>query len=298
MKSKKLIVIGGPTASGKTALAISIAQHFNTRILSADSRQCYRELNIGVAKPSKEELELVSHYFINSHSIQDEVSAGIYERYGLDSLRTIFEKNDIAVCVGGTGMYLKALCEGIDEMPETNSEIIMQVVLGFKQHGLEWLQQEVKKHDYTFYVSGEHQNPSRLIRALSFKLSSGKSILEFRNHQPKRRDFEIIKLCINMDRELLYQRINQRVDMMMEQGLMNEVESLLQFRHLKSLNTVGYTELFDYFDGKATLEFCIEKIKQHSRNYAKRQITWFKNQTNYQFLSAEELFKLALSLEC
>lgn len=297
MKNKKLIVLGGPTASGKTALAIMIAQHYKTHILSADSRQCYRELNIGVAKPSEEELKQVQHSFINSHSIHDEVSAGTFERYGLAALDTIFQQHDVAVCVGGTGMYMKALCEGIDEMPKTNADITKQVENAYHECGIKWLQDEMLKQDERFYHSGENKNPSRLIRALSFKLSTGKSILEYRNHQAKTRDFEIFKLCIEMDRDELYQRINKRVDWMMEAGLLEEVRSLLPFRTLKSLNTVGYSELFDYFDGTQPLQYCIEKIKQHSRNYAKRQITWFKNQTNYQFLPSDDLFKLALSLE-
>jgi len=288
---KKLIVIAGPTASGKTDLAIRIAQYFQTEIISADSRQCYKELNIGVAKPSDEQLNKVHHYFINSHSILDDVSVGLYEKYALDSLQEIFIKNDVAVCVGGTGLYIKALCEGIDTMPPIDEKIIDQIELNYSTKGIKWLQDEIKIKDELFFHEGEMSNPARMIRALSFMEGIGESILQFRKKEIKKRDFEIHSYAIEIERGVLYQRINDRVDFMIKIGLEDEVKSLLDYQTLKSLNTVGYTELFKYFNHELSLNEAIEKIKQHSRNYAKRQITWFKNQGNYKIISAEAIFK-------
>ncbi|HOZ51235.1 MAG TPA: tRNA (adenosine(37)-N6)-dimethylallyltransferase MiaA [Chitinophagaceae bacterium] len=288
---KKLIVIAGPTASGKTDLAIQIAQYFQTEIISADSRQCYKELKIGVAKPSDEQLNKVHHYFINSHSILDDVSVGLYEKYALDSLQEIFIKNDIAVCVGGTGLYIKALCEGIDTMPPIDEKIIDQIELNYSTKGIKWLQDEIKIKDELFFHEGEMSNPARMIRALSFMEGIGESILQFRKKEIKKRDFEIHSYAIEIERGILYQRINDRVDFMIKIGLEDEVRSLLNYQTLKSLNTVGYSELFKYFNHEFNLNEAIEKIKQHSRNYAKRQITWFKNQGNYKIISAEAIFK-------
>ncbi len=286
---KTLIVIAGPTASGKTDLAIQVAAHYQTDIISADSRQCYREMNIGVAKPSEEQLQTVTHHFINSHSIHEQVSAGHYERYALEKLENIFKEKDVAVCVGGTGMYIKALCEGIDEMPEIDNLIYTAAEKEYLEKGMTWLKEEVKKTDELFFAQGETENPARLLRALTFFRSEGKSILTFRTNEAKKRDFNVINYAIDMDRNLLYKRINTRVDRMIEDGLIDEVRDLLPYRHLKSLNTVGYSELFNYFDGIWDLEYSIDKIKQHSRNYAKRQITWFKHQGPYLWMEADKI---------
>ena len=286
---KKLIVIAGATASGKTDLAIQIARHFETEILSADSRQCYIEMNIGVAKPSPEQLNEIPHHFINSHSIHEDVSAGKYERYGLNVLEKIFSKKDMAVCVGGTGMYIKALCEGIDEMPATDPLIQAEVEENYKQYGIAWLQQEIEKTDPNFFSKGEIENPARLQRALAFSLTTGKSILKFQQNMIKERPFKITKYAIDIEREILYKRINQRVDEMIDDGLIDEVKGLIQYKNLKSLNTVGYAELFNYVDGNSSLEESISKIKQHTRNYAKRQITWFKNQSDFRWMSSEDI---------
>lgn len=286
-----MIVIGGPTASGKTSLAIQVAQYLNTSILSADSRQCYRELNIGVAKPKSEELASVPHYFINSHSIYDEVSAGIYERYALDTLEQIFTSSDFAVCVGGTGLYLKALCDGIDEMPAIDPNIDQEINAMFTQHGLNWLQTALKESDPEAASQIDMLNPMRIIRALVFYRSTGQSILKFKQHQKKSRPFDILHFAIDLPRDILYQRINTRVDLMMQDGLLQEVEVLQAAQHLKSLQTVGYTELFEYLNHQQSLEYAIDKIKQHSRNYAKRQITWFKHQPDYIWLSTENILK-------
>lgn len=294
---KKLIVIAGPTASGKTDLAIQLAQHFNTEILSADSRQCYQELGVAVAKPNEAQLQSVKHHFINSHSIYDEVSAGEYERFGLAVLDEIFTKNDTAILVGGTGLYIKAICEGIDEMPAIDETIKKEVEADYQKNGLSWLQNEVKNTDPDFYAVGETENPMRLMRALTFKLSTQKSILAYRNSTIKKRPFEIEKYVIDIEKAALYKNINDRVEHMLTQGLVTEAEALYPKKHLKNLQTVGYTELFSYFDGNCDLPFAIDKIKQHTRNYAKRQVTWFKNQGHYTLGSAKEIARVVMHLE-
>ena len=294
---KKIIVIAGPTASGKTDLAIQLAQYFNTEILSADSRQCYQELGVAVAKPNEAQLQSVKHHFINSHSIYDEVSAGEYERFGLAVLDEIFTKNDTAILVGGTGLYIKAICEGIDEMPAIDETIKKEVEADYQKNGLSWLQNEVKNTDPDFYAVGETENPMRLMRALTFKLSTQKSILAYRNSTIKKRPFEIEKYVIDIEKAALYKNINDRVEHMLTQGLVTEAEALYSKKHLKNLQTVGYTELFSYFDGNCDLPFAIDKIKQHTRNYAKRQVTWFKNQGQYTLGSAKEIARVVMHLE-
>jgi tRNA dimethylallyltransferase len=246
-------------------------------------------MNIGVAKPSEDQLQAITHHFINSHSIREQVSAGHYERYGLEKLDTIFKSKDIAVCVGGTGMYIKAICEGIDEMPEINDLIYTATEKEYLEKGMTWLKEEVKKTDEHFFAQGETENPARLLRALTFFRSEGKSILTFRTREVKKRNFTPIYYAIDIDRNLLYNRINTRVDNMIKDGLIDEVKELLPYKDLKSLNTVGYSELFNYFDGIWDLEYSIDKIKQHSRNYAKRQITWFKHQGPYLWMEADNL---------
>lgn len=289
--TKKLIVIGGPTASGKTSLAIKIAQHFNTQILSADSRQCYRELNIGVAKPSDTELNVVPHHFINSHSIHEEVTAGSYERFGLETLENIFQKNDVAVCVGGTGLYIKALCEGMDDVPPVDKKISEQVEKEYEEKGLAWLQAETQKLDPAYFEKADNANFMRLLRALVFYKSHNQSILNFLGKGGAPRNFEIDYYAIDMPRPQLYDRINLRVEEMMKRGLLLEVKSLSPHKSIKALQTVGYKELFLYLDEVYTLEKAVEKIKQHTRNYAKRQITWFKNQGDFNFGTAESIWQ-------
>jgi tRNA dimethylallyltransferase len=276
MKNKTCIIISGPTAVGKTALAIHIAQHFSTRIISADSRQCFKELNIGVAKPSDDELQLVKHYFINSHSIDENVNAAVFEKYALQKINEIFKSNDIAVMAGGTGLYIKAFCEGMDEIPEIPTEIREQIVKEYETNGVVWLQKQVQENDPIFFIKGEIKNPQRLMRALEVKLSSGKSILEFQNRQKKERIFNIIKIGLELPKEKLYQNINERVKIMMQKGLYEEAKSLLPYQKLNALQTVGYKELFEHFNGDTTLPQAIEKIKLNTRHYAKRQMTWFK----------------------
>lgn len=279
-------VIAGPTAVGKTAIAIQLAQRLGTSIISADSRQCYREMTIGTAKPTEEELAQVHHYFINSHSVTEHLTTADFERLALGYLEEIFKTNDAAVVCGGTGLYIKSLCEGIDEMPDVDEAIEQEVNEQYRQHGIAWLQKAVQQEDPEFYRQGEIQNPVRMIRALSFMRSNGKSILNYRTGTKAERPFNIIKIALDLPREVLYERINRRVDIMMEQGLLEEVKQLYPQRHLKNLQTVGYSELFDYIDSKYTLEEAIDKIKQHTRNYAKRQLTWFRKDKEFHWLEA------------
>lgn len=273
---KTVLLITGPTAVGKTSLAIQLAKQFHTEIISADSRQCYKEITIGVAKPSAEELQEVKHHFINSHSIHENLNAAAFEEYALSAAAEIFQQHDIAVMVGGTGLYIKAFCEGMDEIPAVDETIRKQLQDDYQQQGIEWLQQQLQTHDPLFAKEGEMQNPQRMLRAMEVVLSTGQSILQYRKGEKRKRNFNIIKIGLDLPREELYQRINQRVDVMLENGLPEEAKSVHPLRHLNALQTVGYRELFDFFDGSSTLEQAIEKIKQNSRHYAKRQLTWFK----------------------
>ena len=245
-----VIVIAGPTAVGKTSLAIQLAQALNTHIISADSRQCYQELDIAVAKPSPEQLTAVKHYFIGSHSIYQKGDAGLFEQYALQSAEEIFTHNKVAVMVGGTGLYINAFCNGIDSMPAVDNTIRNQVVEQYNAQGLQWLQQQVQEKDTAFWQVAEQQNPQRLMRALEFVLSTGESITNYRKGIAVKRPFRIIKVALQLPKELLQNNINTRVDEMVESGLLKEAEQLLPHRHLNALQTVGYTELFDYFDGK------------------------------------------------
>lgn len=294
---KHLIVIAGPTAVGKTAVAIRVAQHFGTDIISADSRQCYREMSIGTAKPSPEELEAVHHYFINSHSIQEELNAADYERLALGYSAAIFEKKEVAVVCGGTGLYIKALCEGIDPMPQTDKLTEAALQQDFEEKGIAWLQQTAAAEDPEFYAVSEQHNPSRLIRALAFKRTTGTSILDYRSGTVKERPFGIIKIALEMPREMLYEKINSRVDQMMQDGLWEEALALYPEKDLKNLQTVGYSEIFECLDGKISKEESIALIKQHSRNYAKRQLTWFRKDKGYQWFRPEAMQDILAAIE-
>ena len=284
----KIYIIAGPTAVGKTAVAIQVAQQLGTSIVSADSRQCYKEMNIGTAKPSAAELNEVKHYFIDEFPVTTLLTAADYESLALGYLDEIFMAHTTAVVCGGTGLYIKALCDGLDEMPQTDPLIVKNLEEEYKQHGLEWLQQTVQKEDAAFYSSGEILNPARMLRALSFIRSTGHSITQYRTQAKKQRPFKIIKAGLELPREQLYDRINTRVDQMMEHGLLKEIEKLYPYRGLKNLQSVGYTELFDYLDGKCSLPEAIDKIKQHTRNYAKRQLTWFKKDAEVHWFNADD----------
>jgi tRNA dimethylallyltransferase len=271
---------------GKTAVAIALAKQLGTAIISADSRQCYREMTIGTAKPTAEELQLVKHYFVDEFPATLLLSAADFESLALKYLNEIFAKHNTAVVCGGTGLYIKALCEGLDEMPETDPVIVNHITDEYKLRGFEWLQQAVKKEDSEFYGQGEINNPARMLRALTFIRTTGKSIVHFRTNTRKTRPFRIIKIGLELPREELYGRINKRVDQMMDDGLLTEVKKLFPLQHLKNLQTVGYTELFDYIEGKCTLPDAVDKIKQHTRNYAKRQMTWFKKDKEFTWFDA------------
>lgn len=276
MNTKTCIIICGPTAVGKTSYALELAVRHDTQIISSDSRQCYKELNIGVAKPTAEQLGQVKHFFIDSHSIHEEVNAKIFEQYAIHAVNEIFKKSDVAVMVGGTGLYVRTFMEGLDEIPEIKDSVRKEISDEYRKKGFEWLRDALKKNDPVFYEGGEMQNPQRMLRALEVKVSTGKSIFEFHSKRTIKRDFEIETVLLGLPREQLYHNINFRVDQMMEQGLLKEAEHLYPFRHLNALQTVGYKELFDFFDEKISLENAVEEIKKNTRHYAKRQMTWFK----------------------
>ena len=271
---------------GKTAIAIELAQQLGTEIISADSRQCYKGMTIGTAKPRSAELASVPHHFIDNLDITTHFTAADYETFALATISKVFETHDTAVVCGGTGLYIRALCTGLDEMPAADKTIVEETEALYGKFGIGWLQQAVASEDPQFYSAGEIQNPARMLRALSFIRATGISITTFRTGAGKQRPFRIIKVALGLPREVLYERINIRVDNMMRDGLLEEVKSLLPYRHLKNLNTVGYSEIFDYLDGKCTLPEAVEKIKQHTRNYAKRQLTWFRKDTEFTWLDA------------
>ncbi len=276
MKKKTCVIISGPTAVGKTSYGIELALKYHTQIISADSRQCFKELNIGVAKPAKEQLEKVKHYFIDTHSIHQEMNVKIFEEYALKSVKEIFKNNEVAVMVGGTGLYIKAFTEGLDDIPEIDETIRKKINEKYSTYGIAWLSDEIKHYDSVFFSKGEMQNPQRMLRALEIKLSTGKSISDFQSQKKIKLDFTIKNILLELPREQLYKNINARVDKMIEDGLLNEAESLFSYKDLNALQTVGYNELFKYFEGKYSFEKTVEEIKKNTRHYAKRQITWFK----------------------
>lgn len=279
-----VVIIAGPTAVGKTALAIELAQRLGTAIISADSRQCFKELGIGVAKPSLEELQQVQHYFIDSHSIHDTVNAVVFEQYALEATDVIFQQHhNRAVMVGGTGLYIKAFCEGLDDIPDVPDAVRQEITAAFEEKGLAWLQQELQAKDPQFWVVAEQQNPQRLMRALEVLYATGQSIDTFRKAHKVQRAFKIIKIGLELDRPLLYDRINTRVDVMMQQGLLEEARTLLPLQHLNALQTVGYREFFGFFNGEYTLDAAVNLLKQNTRHYAKRQMTWFKRDADIQW---------------
>ena len=266
----------GPTAVGKTSFAIALAKVFNTEIISADARQCYKEMNIGVARPSVDELKTVTHHFIASHSITENINASYFENWAMDKVESLFSTKDTIVMVGGTGLYIKAFCEGLDLIPAIDAEIRENIIAQYEKLGMRWLQKEVSVKDPQYWEKGEQKNPQRLMRALEVMLGTGSSIISFQNKKAVERPFKMVKIGLELDREELYQRINDRVLNMIELGLENEVKSLEAYAHLNALQTVGYSEWKDYFEQKISKEKVIENIQQNTRHYAKRQMTWFK----------------------
>lgn len=279
MSDKTLIVIGGPTASGKTATAIALARHFGTEIVSADARQFYRQMSVGTAKPTAEELAAAPHHLVGHLDVWQPYSAGAFERDALKILEKIFEKNDMAIAVGGSGLYLRALCRGIDAMPAVPDKVRARINALADEKGLPFLLDELRRLDPVYYREADKANPARIKRALEIIYASGQPYSSFRKQQPAARPFRSVWIGLDLPREQLYARINRRTDDMMAQGLLEEVRALLPYRHCQALQTVGYVELFDYLDGKTTLDQAVALIRQHTRNYAKRQLTWFRRET-------------------
>lgn len=288
MAKKHLIVLAGPTASGKTATAIKLANAFDTDIISADSRQFYKELSIGTAAPTEEELSQVNHFFVHHLSIFDKYDVADYEQDVLFFLKHYFKTNNSIIMTGGSGLFIDAVCNGLDAIPDVTDEIRKKVQKMYDEGGIEVLQSEVERVDPEYFKIVDKQNPRRLQRALEVFYQTGKPYSTFRQKNVAERDFDIIKVALLWDREALIERINKRVDMMMEQGLLDEVKSVYSYRHLNTLNTVGYKELFDYLDGKCTLEQAVEQIKISTRQYAKRQMTWLRKNSDYQWFTIEQ----------
>ena len=276
----------GPTAVGKTSFAIALAKALGTEIISADARQCYKEMNIGVARPSADELKAVPHHFIASHSVNENINASFYENWALEKLENLFTRNEAVVMVGGTGLYIKAFCEGLDLIPAIDAEIRENIIAQYEKLGLRWLQKEVSVKDPQYWEKGEQKNPQRLMRALEVRLGTGSSITSFQNKKAVERPFKIVKIGLELPREELYERINARVLTMLEEGLEKEVKSLEAVAHLNALQTVGYSEWKDYFEGKISKEKVIENIQQNTRHYAKRQMTWFKRDPSITWFNA------------
>jgi tRNA dimethylallyltransferase len=290
--SKNLIVITGPTAIGKTSTAIGVARHFNTEIVSADSRQIYRELTIGTAVPSPTELAAVKHHFIHSHSIEHAYNASMYETEAMELLGKLFKKNDTIVMAGGSMLYIDAVCKGIDTMPDVDPGLRQNLKNRLKTEGIESLRMQLKQLDRDYYSEVDLKNPSRIVHALEICLMTGKPYSSFRSSPKKNRPFNIIKTGLDCDRELLHQKINKRVDQMMKAGLEQEARSVFQQRHLNALNTVGYRELFDWLKGEISRERAIELIKRNTRRYARKQLTWFRNDTAVTWFQPEETSKI------
>jgi tRNA dimethylallyltransferase len=297
LNSKTLIILTGPTASGKTSLAIELALHLSTEIVSADSRQCYRELNIGVAKPDQQQLAAVPHHFINSHSIFDDVNAAVFSEYAHKVLDTLFVNRDTAVMAGGTGLYIRAFTDGLTSIPKIPADLRRELRGQYDKNGLDWLKDELIKADPLYAAEGEMKNPQRMLRALEVKKATGVSIKQYHSiSDDQRHYYNIRKFAVEISRDQLYHNINHRVDQMVNLGLIEEARSLLPFRHLNALQTVGYAELFDYFDGRVNESEAIDKIKQHTRNYAKRQLTWFRKEEGIKWIKGIDDILQAISV--
>ena len=289
---KTLIVIAGPTASGKTAFSINIAKALDTVIISADSRQFYKEMSIGTAAPTPDELSQVKHYNVHNISIEDKYDVAEYEKDVLQLLDTLFQEHEYVILTGGSGLFMDAVCNGIDEMPDITAETREKVENLYREGGLRALQSSVQQLDPEYFSIVDQQNPRRLQRALEVCFQTGKTFTSFRQKQTAPRGFNIIKFALLWDRETLNRRIDLRVDMMMEQGLLEEARSLYPMRHLNALNTVGYKELFVYFDGNCTLKEAVEQIKIHTHQYAKRQMTWLHKDERYIWVKPDEMEKV------
>lgn len=288
MRLPTLVIIAGPTAVGKTELCVRLAQELGTEIVSADSRQFYRELSIGTAKPSLAERQGIPHHFVDSHSIAEYFSVGDFEREALQTIQEIFTRTNVAILTGGSGLFLKVITDGMDEMPAVNLDIRKKLMERFEQEGITPLVDELRQLDPAYFDYVDRNNTQRIVRALEVCLTTGKPYSSFRTGHKVERPFRILKICLTRDRAILYDRINQRVELMIQQGLVEEVQSVAEYRNHYALKTVGYQEVFDYFDGTYAYETMIEKIQQNSRRYAKRQLTWFRHQDNFQWFDAED----------
>ena len=293
---KKIISVVGTTGIGKTKLAIDLAKYFHTEIISCDSRQFYREMNIGTATPAPEELAEVPHHFIGNLSVENYYSIGQYEREALDKLDYLFQKYDIVILVGGSMMYEKAILQGLHSLPEANPENQLKLNQIFAKDGLAPLQKMLLEDDPEYYKLVDLENPRRLFRALDIIWQTGKSYTENISSQITARAFDVVRIGIEAPREIIYERINKRVDQMVERGLVEEAKSLISFQNNTALQTVGYSELFKYFEGKWPLEFALEEIKKNSRRFAKRQLTWYRKEENIHWVNFENSFAESLSL--
>lgn len=290
--SKILWSIVGPTGIGKTALSIELAKNLKTEIISCDSRQFYKELKIGTAAPSSEELSLVPHHFIGNLSIAQDYSVGDFEKDALRKINELFNKYDQLIMVGGSGLYEKAVNEGLDNFPDIDSKVRKDLMVEIQEKGLSYLQEELKKNDPEYYSQVDYNNPQRVMRALEIFRGTGKPYSSFRKNLVEKRNFTSVKIGLTASRDLIYDRINKRVDLMMEKGLLEEVISLQSYRHKNALQTVGYKELFDYLDGNSSLEFSVSEIKKNSRRYAKRQLTWYRRDESvnwFDYQSTQEI---------
>ena len=290
--AKTLIVITGPTAVGKTALCLDIAQHFGIPIINADSRQIYKELKIGTASPTPEQLAKVKHYFVGSLSLNDYYSASLFEQQTMEILEREFAKSDFALMAGGSMMYIDAVCDGIDDIPTVDDKTRETLKARLANEGLETLVEELKQLDPEYYEIVDKQNPRRVVHGLEICLMTGKTYTSFRKREKKQRPFNILKIGLNREREELYNRINQRVDQMMAEGLLDEAKSLYPMRHMNALNTVGYKEMFAYLDGTWTLEEAVERIKGNTRRYARKQLTWYKKDEQIRWFHPNEKEKI------
>lgn len=290
MNTKHLIVIVGPTAIGKTSVSINLAKYYNTEIISADSRQFFKELLIGTAPPSKKELSIIRHHFVQHISIEEEYNVGKFEKQAIKKIEELFCFKDKLILVGGSGLYIDAICYGLDEMPKISSTIRDRIRQLYKNKGINFLLSELKEKDPIFYEQVDKRNPHRLMRALEVIYSANKPFSSFRKRKVKKRNFNIVKVGLQIsDRNNLYNKINTRVDYMIKKGLIEEVESLKKHRNKNALQTVGYKEIFEYFDGKHTLEEAIDKIKQNTRRFAKRQITWINKDKDITYFSPSKI---------
>jgi len=286
--SNYLINIVGPTAIGKTALSIKVARHYHSEIISADSRQFFKEMKIGTAVPEQEELEAAPHHFIQHISVENQYSVGDFEKDAIKKLEGLFRKNSVVIMVGGSGLYIKAVTEGLDEFPKVDPEIRKNLNKHLKEDGIDWLQQKLFVLDPEYYKNIDVQNPHRLIRALEICIATGKPFSSFLHQDKEKRDFKIIPIGLKADREILYERINQRVDLMIKNGLVEEARALYPKRDFNALNTVGYKELFEYFEGKTDLKTAISEIKKNTRRFAKRQLTWFRKDSEIKWFEFDD----------